>query len=222
MNGMRIDDTLAAAIWPRRMPPPEGSTAQDATEVSGGVIRDVVLCLAGAALLVVSAKINLPLRPMPMTLMTLAIICLGTAYGVWLSTLSILAYLVCGLCGLPVFAHTPLVAAGPAYFLGPSGGFLIGLVPAAMIMGFAAENGLDRKFEDSLPCALLANAVIIVFALAWLAFVARSGVAGHGLGLGTAWSKGIAPIFLSTAIQATLAAAIFPALWMLIGRRAPN
>jgi len=219
MSGLRMADTLAATIWPRRVSPSEGRTTQDAVDLTGAVIRDVVLCLAGAALLAISAKVVLPLRPVPMTLQTLAVLCLGTAYGVWLSTLSIVAYLLCGLCGLPVFAHTPLLAAGPAYFLGPSGGFLVGLIPAAMLMGFAAENGLDRRFDDSLPCALLANAIIIVSALVWLAFAAKLGTGGHGLGLRVAWSRGIAPLFLSTAIQATLAAAIFPALWTLIGRR---
>jgi biotin transport system substrate-specific component len=213
-------DTLAATIWPRRVSTSEGRATHDAVDLTGAVIRDVVLCLAGAALLAISAKVVLPLRPVPMTLQTFAALCLGTAYGVWLSTLSIVAYLLCGLCGLPVFAHTPLLAAGPAYFLGPSGGFLVGLIPAAMLMGFAAENGLDRRFDDSLPCALLANAIIIVSALVWLAFAAKLGTGGHGLGLRAAWSRGIAPLFLSTAIQATLAAAIFPALWTLIGRRA--
>jgi biotin transport system substrate-specific component len=88
-----------------------------------------------------------------------------------------------------------------------------------MLMGYAAENGLDRRFDDSLPCALLAAAIIIVSAFMWLAYAAKLGTGGHGLGLQAAWSRGIAPLVLSTAVQATLAAAIFPALWTLIGRR---
>jgi biotin transport system substrate-specific component len=166
MSGTRIEETLAGAIWPRR-----GEATGKASEpiiVNAGshLVRDAALCLAGVALLTLSAKVSVPLLPVPMTLQSFAVLSLGAAYGVRLAAISTIVYLACGICGLPVFANTPPLIAGPAYLFGPSGGFLIGFIPAAVFMGL------------------------------------------------------IAPFLLTDTIKATLTAALFPALWSLIGARA--
>jgi biotin transport system substrate-specific component len=220
MSGTRIEETLAGAIWPRR-----GEATGKASEpiiVNAGshLVRDAALCLAGVALLTLSAKVSVPLLPVPMTLQSFAVLSLGAAYGVRLAAISTIVYLACGICGLPVFANTPPLIAGPAYLFGPSGGFLIGFIPAAVFMGLIAEAKLDRSFTATLPCALLAAAMIFACGFLWLAFAARIGANGHGLGTAAAWSKGVAPFLLTDTIKATLTAALFPALWSLIGARA--
>jgi biotin transport system substrate-specific component len=217
MNGTRIDDTLAAAIWPLRATAAKPEDSE--TRRSGRLARDAALCLVGVAALTISAKIAVPFVPVPMTLQTLAVLLLGAAYGVRLSALSVIAYLACGLGGLPVFANTPPLLAGPAYLLGPTGGFLLGFIPAAALMGFAAEKRLDRGFfKACLPVALIADAIIFGCGFAWLAFAARIG-SFHGIGTALAWSKGVAPFLLGDAVKATLAGAVFPALWSFVGPR---
>jgi biotin transport system substrate-specific component len=86
-------------------------------------------------------------------------------------------------------------------------------------MGVTAEAKLDRKFLTMLPCALLANATILACGLFWLAFVAHIGTSSHGIGMGEAWSKGVAPFIFANILKAMLAAAILPASWALLGAR---
>jgi biotin transport system substrate-specific component len=219
MNGTGIEDTLAGAIWPRRGPA-GGQASEPIVARSGSrFLRDAALCLAGVALLTISAKVSVPFLPVPMTLQTFAVLGLGAAYGVRLSVASVIAYLACGLCGLPVFANTPPLIAGPAYLFGPTGGFLIGFLPAAALMGLIAELKLDRSFSATLPCALLADALIFACGFLWLAYAARIGADGHGLGVAAAWSKGVAPFLLGDAVKSALIAATFPAIWSLMGAR---
>jgi len=89
--------------------------------------------IAGTALLTISAKIKVPFYPVPMTLQTFAVMAIAAAYGMRLGVATVLAYLAEGAFGLPVFAGTP-GGSGPAYFLGPTGGFLAGFVILAIIV----------------------------------------------------------------------------------------
>jgi biotin transport system substrate-specific component len=216
MSGTGIEERLAGAFWHRRAAA-NGDRAQDAA--SPRRAREVALCLAGALLLTLSSKVSVPLLPVPMTLQPLAVLCIGAAYGTRLSVLTVVAYLLSGICGLPVFANTPPLPAGPLYLLGPTGGFLLSYIPAAAFMGLVAEAKLDRRFATMLPCALLANAMILICGFLWLAFAANVGASGHGIGMAAAWSKGVAPFLLGNVLKAALAAAILPATWSLLGAR---
>ncbi|SED54272.1 biotin transport system substrate-specific component [Rhizobiales bacterium GAS191] len=219
MSGTGIEDTLASAIWPRRA---AVDAAAESRESGSHFVRDTALCVAAVALLTLSAKISVPFLPVPMTLQTFAVLSLGAAYGVRLSVISIIVYLACGVGGLPVFANTPPLIAGPAYLFGPTGGFLIGFIPAAALMGLIAEAKFDRSFFAALPCALIADTLIFLCGFLWLAFAARIGANGQGLGMAAAWSKGVEPFLLGDFVKAALTAAVFPAIWSLIGTREPS
>ncbi|MBV9138585.1 MAG: biotin transporter BioY [Hyphomicrobiales bacterium] len=216
MSRTGIEDRLAGAFWAR---PAAGDNVLPPAKRSMSRGREVVLCLGGALLLALSSKVSVPLLPVPMTLQPLAVLCIGAAYGARLSVITVLAYLISGLSGLPVFANTPPLAAGPLYLLGPTGGFLLSYIPAAAFMGFIAEAKLDRRFATMLPCALLASAIILACGFFWLAFVADLGANGHGIGVMAAWSKGVAPFLLGDVVKAALAAAILPATWSLVAAR---
>ncbi|MFI5014379.1 MAG: biotin transporter BioY [Hyphomicrobiales bacterium] len=222
MSGTGIEDTLAGAIWPRRAAAATAQTEPLATKGGSHFVRDAALCLAGVALLTVSAKVSVPFSPVPMTLQSLAVLSLGAAYGVRHSVMTVIAYLACGIFGLPVFAAALPPMAGPAYLLGPTGGFLIGFIPAAALMGLIAEARLDRSFSAILPCALLADALILACGFLWLAYAARIGAHGQGLGMAAAWSKGVAPFLLGEGVKVALTAATFPAIWSLIGTPQPR
>ena len=101
------------------------------------LVAQIVLVLAGTALLALAAKITVPFWPVPMTLQTLAVFLIAATYGRNLAVATVIAYLVEGAIGLPVFA----TGGGLAYMAGPTGGYLAGFVVAAAIVGHAADRG---------------------------------------------------------------------------------
>jgi biotin transport system substrate-specific component len=112
---------IAAVLWPER------------ADGFAGALRTVVLIALGTALLTLSAKINLPLPYVPMTLQTLAVLMIGAAYGWRLGGATVMVYLADGAIGLPVFAGP---VGGLAPFLGPTAGYLIGFAAAAVVTGW--------------------------------------------------------------------------------------
>ena len=109
------------------------------------LLRQIALAFAGVALLTLSAKIQVPFYPVPMTLQTLVIPLIGAAYGWRLGVATVVLYLAQGMLGMPVFANTPPAVAGPAYFMGPTAGFLAGFVAFVAIVGYAVEKGAARS-----------------------------------------------------------------------------
>ena len=125
---LRIDTlhpTLAGVLWPAG----RGAAA----------LRTLALLLIGSALLTVSAKIQVPFWPVPMTMQTFVVLVLGAVYGWRLGAATVLAYLAEGAAGLPVFAGTPEKGIGIAYMMGPTGGYLIGFVAAAAVVGVVMQ-----------------------------------------------------------------------------------
>lgn len=185
--------TLAAALCP-------------ALGTIGTLPRAVLLVALGSLLLTISAKVQVPLWPVPMTLQTLVVLLIGASYGWRLGAATVAAYLVEGLCGLPVFAGA---AAGPVYLAGPTGGFLVGFLPAAALVGWLAERGWDREPWRVLAVMALGHVAIFAVGLAWLSL---------GVGPMRAWALGAAPFVLATALKTALAAALMQAGWRLAGR----
>lgn len=183
--------TLVAALWPVGLP---------------RAARAALVVALGSGLLALSAKVQVPLWPVPMTLQTLVVLLLGAACGWRLGTAAVAAYLVEGALGLPVFAGA---AAGPLYLAGPTGGFLLGFLPAAALVGWLAERGLDRGPARSLAAMALGHAVIFAVGLAWLAVA---------VGPAKAWALGAMPFALATLLKTALAAALMQAGWRLAAR----
>ena len=188
---------LAAVLWPDRA---DGFSA---------VARAVTLIALGTALLTLSAKINLPLPYVPMTLQTLVVLMIGAAYGWRLGTATVIAYLVEGAIGLPVFAGP---VGGLAPLMGPTAGYLAGFVAAAFITGWLSERGWDRSVPRLFVAMGLGHIVILAAGFAWLAF-------GMKLGVEKAWLVGIAPFVAASVIKNALGAALVPAIRHMIERR---
>ena len=83
-----------------------------------------------------------PPSPVPITGQTLVVLMIGMAFGPRLGAITILAYILAGLRGLPVFAGG---GAGLPVLVGPSGGYLVGFVAAAFVIGLLAQRGMDRS-----------------------------------------------------------------------------
>jgi len=181
-------------------------------------LAEAALVLVGTVILVISAKISVPFFPVPMTLQTLAVMAIAAAYGMRLGTMTVVAYLAEGFVGLPVFTATPPAAAGPLYFLGPTGGFLAGFILLALIVGYAADRGWDRSFVRLFGAMIAADVVVFILGFAWLALFAQAG--GHtGIGFAGAWTYGVMPFLLGDLLKIALAAALVPASWGLLGGR---
>jgi biotin transport system substrate-specific component len=178
--------TLAAVLWP---------------ENAASRARFAAFAVIGTLALVASSKIEVPFEPVPMTLQTLAVMILGAAYGARLAGATVALYLLEGLIGLPVFAGA---SAGPAVFMGPTGGYLIGFLPAATFIGFLAERGWVRSTLPLLAAMTMGHAIIFVFGFSWLATF---------VGAEKAWEFGVAPFYAATAVKTLLAWALVAAFW---------
>ena len=192
-----VRPTLAGAVWPEQ------------ASINARAMRAVLLGLAGSGLLALSAHVSVPFLPVPMTLQTLAVVLIGAAFGARLGAATVVLYLAEGAIGLPVFAGAQ-VGIGFGYLMGPTGGYLVGYVLAAAIVGFFAERGADRSFVKLLGAILAAEIVTFGLGFAWLA---------HFIGPNAALSAGVLPFLLGDAVKIILAALLVPAVWSVMAKR---
>lgn len=169
-------------------------------------LRTLGIALGGAALITLGAKVQIPFWPVPMTLHTLAVFILAAALGPRLGMAAMATYLATGAIGLPVFSGTPERGIGLAYMVGPTGGYLLGYMLAAGVIGRLAQ----RRGVLGRLLAMLAGLVVVYAAgLSWLAgFVPASGLI----------AAGFAPFILGDLVKIALASGLLVALPRLKGR----
>ena len=147
------------------------------------VIKIFLISLMGSILLTISAKIKIPFYPVPMTMQTFVVLFLGISFGYKVGVTAVFLYLLEGIAGLPVFSGTPEKGIGLAYFMGPTGGYLVGFLVATYVAGsFKYESCFDKfKFNPHLPFALrivdgitssikisLTNLIKLIFAVSFI------------------------------------------------------
>jgi len=164
---------------------------------------DIACIAGGSAIIALSAliSIRLPFSPVPVTAQTMAVLLMGAMMGKTRAVASVLLYLAQGIAGLPVFAGGMF---GAAYLLGPTGGYLIGFLPAVIITGHLAERGWDRKVSSAFMAMLAGNIAIYAVGLPWLAAY---------VGANRVFALGLAPFLPGDIIKLVLAASILPAGW---------
>ena len=172
-------------------------------------VRDVALILIGVAIVAVLAQVYVPIKPVPFTGQTFGVLLVGGALGFRRGALSLALYLVLGAIGLPIFAEA---RSGVDVVLGASGGYIVGFVIAAAVLGRLAELGWDRQIGGSFAAMLIGTAVIYAVGLPWLAVVGR-------LSLQDTIAFGLTPFLAWDTAKLALAAGIFPAAWWIVGRR---
>lgn len=174
------------------------------------LVRDAALVLGGAVLVALVAQVELPLKPVPITLQTLAVLLVGAALGWKRGAASMTTYLLAGAAGLPVFAGG---SAGLAKFAGPTGGYLLSYIFAAALVGWLVQRyALDRKPAGAALAMLAASAVIYGLGLTWLGLV--TGLKGQAL-----LTAGLTPFLVGDALKIGLAALLLPGAWALVRRR---
>jgi len=171
-------------------------------------LYDGFMVLAGSLLVSLGAQleVRLPFTPVPMTGQPFAVFLVGALLGSKRGAAAIVAYLLEGAMGLPVFAGG---AAGVAKLLGPTGGYLLGFVPAAFVTGFLAERGWDRRFLTTWAAMALGSVTLFACGLPWLAqFTGWSNVLAAGF-----W-----PFVPGDIAKQILAAVALPGAWSLARR----
>jgi len=164
-------------------------------------IAKAVMVLVGIGLLSASAYLSVPFYPVPLTMQTLAVLLIGGTLGPVLGASSVAGYLALGVAGAPVF-HNGL--GGPAVLAGPTGGYLIGFIAAAFVMGLASRGaGRTPRLAGLVLLAvgaLAASATVYAFGVPWLAVFT-------GGDLRSALAAGAVPFILGDLLKSAVAVA---------------
>jgi len=165
--------------------------------------RQLALIVAGSLVVALSAQlsIRLPFTPVPVTGQTLGVLLVGGALGAWMGGFSILLYLAESAAGLPFLASG---AHGMPF--GPTGGYLIGFILMAAVVGWLNERGWGRSFAWSLASMVVAEFVLYAVAVPWLGFY---------VGMNHALALGFVPFITGDALKLFLAGIALPTAWRL-------
>ncbi|MFQ6611737.1 MAG: biotin transporter BioY, partial [Fidelibacterota bacterium] len=131
-----------------------------------GLLRETILLAGGTIAVAFLSKIQLPLVPVPITGQTLGVLLAGALLGSKRGAISMIIYLVLGAVGIPVFAG---IHPGVAAFLGPTGGYLLGFVPAAFLVGWLSEKGFNKSVLSTIFGMSLGTILIYLTGGLWLA-----------------------------------------------------
>ncbi len=180
--------TIADTIWPRT-----------------GLLRDIACIGMGALLTALLTRIEIPLMPVPITGQTFAVLLVGALLGSTRGALSMIAYIGSGLMGAPVFSNAGW---GLAHLSGPTGGYLVGFVIAAFLVGWLSERGWDRKVATTVFAMALGSIVIYLAGSLWLA---------HFVGWDNVLGVGVLPFLVGDGLKIAFAATALPSGWALFG-----
>jgi len=172
-------------------------------------VRHIVLIVAGALFVALSAQVFIPTLPVPFTAQTFGVLAVGGALGFRRGAAALLLYLAIGAIGIPVYSEG---RAGVAILSGVTGGYLIGFVVAAALVGRLAELGWDRHLGGAIAMMAIGTALIYAIGVPWLKVSAD-------LPWATAVAEGMTKFLLWDGAKLVVAAGLFPAAWWLIGRR---
>ena len=170
-------------------------------------VTTLVLVVSFALLTALAAQIRIPLpfTPVPITGQTFAVLLSGAVLGATAGAASQGLYLLMGLFR-PFYAGG---ASGWEYATGATGGFLLGFIVAAWVVGQLAERRQDRNLVTAIPAFITGTVVIYLFGVPWLANT-----------LEVSWTRavelGAAPFVVGDLAKVALAGALLPAVWKLI------
>lgn len=168
--------------------------------------------VGGTLFIAALAQIAIPVpgSPVPVTGQTLAVYLIGTTYGARLGFATFGTYLLAGIAGAPVFA--PAATQGLARLTGATGGYLIGMLVATLILGALADRKADQKFKTSFPALILGSVIVFAFGLIWL-----------NVSLNLTWaqtiSAGLTPFIFGEVIKIAITATSLPLIWRRISKK---
>lgn len=177
------------------------------------IATNIVLVFAFALFTAGMAQfsIKLSFTPVPITGQTLAVLLSGAALGTYLGASSQIVYVVMGLF-FPFYAEG---ASGWEVLKGATGGYLIGFIFAAALVGHFAERGNDRKVLSAIGAFIVGSIVIYSFGALWLAHIMDIPVFK---GESSAFALGVIPFIFGDILKATVAGLALPGTWKLVGK----
>ena len=175
-----------------------------ADALPGAWARDITLVVAGALLTALLAQISIPVpgSPVPVTGQTLAVVVVGASLGAHRGTASMLLYVLLGLF-LPFYADGE---SGPSVVWGATGGYLVGFVLAAYLIGKLAEMGADRKPHLAFAAFCAGQLAVFGIGVPWLKVATD-------MSWGDAIHNGFTLFIVGGLIKAALAGALTPLAW---------
>jgi biotin transport system substrate-specific component len=185
--------------------------ADSSALIRGGAVLFVTALTAAAA----QISVPLPFTQVPFTFQPMVVLLGGLALGPRLGLASQILYLTAGIVGLPVFAASATLPPGAFRLLGPTGGYLLSYPLAALVTGYLAERGFDRRYLTSVLAMVAGLLVVYTCGALWLGFLVR---VGEPIGLQAALATGVIPFIAADLLKLAAAAGILPAFWSLLGR----
>lgn len=188
------------------------STLKSAFITRSTVASQISLILTGTVFLAVMAQIAFPIpgSPVPFTGQTLGVLLLGTAYGAGLGASTIAFYLLMGMAGAPIFSSG---TSGIERIVGPTGGYLVGMLISSLVLGALAGRKWDQKIKTVIPTMIIGNLIIFAIGLLWL---------NQYTGQSWLWTfeKGFTPFIFGEIIKIAIASTALPAVWKYVAKRA--
>ena len=161
--------------------------------------KTLALIAVMTAVTCVLAPLSIPIGPVPISLTNLAIYFALYILGTKKGTISYIVYLALGLVGLPVFSG---FTAGAGKLFGPTGGYLIGFIPMALLAGFFIDK-FKGKFVYGMIGMVLGTAICYLFGTVWLAYQAH-------MDFRAALFAGVIPFILGDLIKMVFAGIMGP------------
>jgi biotin transport system substrate-specific component len=159
-----------------------------------------------AVLTAAAAQLSFPLpfTPVPFTIQPMIVLIGAAVLGSRLGALSQIIYLMLGIAGFQVFAHSPELPQGFARLLGPSGGYLMAYPIAAFVTGLLAERGFDRRYLTSVLAMSVGLAIVFAGGVLWIARLS---------GVQTALATGLYPFVVVDIVKVIAAGLVLPTAW---------
>lgn len=175
-------------------------------------IATLVLMTGFALITALAAQIRFPVpgTPVPITGQTFAVLLAGAALGSIAGAGSMAIYWALGAMGLPFYTDA---SGGWEAATGATGGYLVGFIAAAWVVGALAERGQDRKVWTAIPAFLAGNAVIYLFGVSWLIASVDSITT-----MNEALTAGFTPFVVGDLVKIVAAGLLLPLAWKLVDR----
>jgi biotin transport system substrate-specific component len=171
-------------------------------------VRDVVLTVGAAGAVGLAAQLAIPVpgSPVPITGQTFAVLLAGAVLGPGRGAAGMLLYAMAGVLGVPWFAD------GTSGWPAATGGYLLGFIIAAALVGQLAALGADRRPAHTVGLMVIGSLLIYLIGVPWLALATT-------MDLPTAFAKGLVPYLMGDVLKVVLATALLPGAWALLNRK---
>lgn len=181
------------------------------------LVSAAAIAFLGSVLITLAAKVNVPVWPVPVTLQSMAVAIIAGAFGARMAVATVGLYLAQGIAGLPVFAG-PL--AGLPYLMGPTGGFLVGFIVMAALVGWLADRGAMRNVFGAFGAMLAGATVMFVFGFVWLMTMAgQAAWIDQSNAVASAFQGAVQPFIVWDIVKMAFAALTVVGSWSLLSRK---